>query len=101
MDANPLPPLGHIFVCNMIPISFSPSHLTTYLTNNINNIQSFQDNQTVAFNETKSIELDSKKININNNIIIKSNSSRLAKLIYDFISLNRSLTVIFVSYCFY
>lgn len=76
----------------MLPISISPTHITTFLTNNLNNyIESAKPLRAIAFDEIKSIEMQSKQITINNNFNIKVNTGKYAKLIYDFILENRGL----------
>lgn len=74
--ANPLPPLGKVYICSLLPVSFSKTHVCSQISQTLTN--DFKTDKNVKFmkyDEIKSVSTIDKEIFINGDMFVKFGTS--------------------------
>jgi hypothetical protein len=84
---NPLPSLGQIYVCDLLPVSFSPRGLCVYNSQCLlTDGRPKQSGISIEFNDIKSILCSNKNVHINDSFPIRCNSAMQADSIARIVS---------------
>jgi len=82
--ANPLPPLGTVFFCSLLPVSFSNTHICSQISQTlINDIKIEKDAKLIKYDEIKSVSVIDKDVFINWEMFVKCCASTQAIFIKD------------------
>ena len=70
--ANPLPPLGKVYICSLLPVAFSNTHVCSQISQTLtNDIKIEKHAKSVKYDEMKSVSTIDKDIFINGNMFVK------------------------------
>jgi len=82
--ANPLPPLGTVYFCSLLPVSFSSTHVCSQISQTlINDIKIEENVKLIKYDEIKSVSTIDKNIFINGDMFVKCSTSTQAIFIKD------------------
>jgi len=80
--AHPLPPLGALLSGNQLPVSLSSDGVLVYVSSSINpGWRPPQSGKFIRFDEIKGVEARAKQVRVNAELLLKTNSPRLARFI--------------------
>ncbi len=71
-SANPLPPLGKVYICSLLPVSFSNTHVCSQISQTLTNDIKIEKNaKSIKYDDIKSVSTIDKDIFINGNMFAK------------------------------
>jgi hypothetical protein len=84
--ASPLPPLGPVYFSHLLPVSLSPTHVYSYVSQTLGKGgRPRQQGLLLAYKDITSVEVSGRDIHINGKPFVRSPSPQQAALLADFV----------------